>query len=228
MTDEIRTTRYRAVLPHGALKGLDPAEAYRIATAHGARIDTSEVVLRRDGTEELGPWTPADVDLLRAVYETDPLRQVLQPAQLEQRVDELDQVANSAVLVAAWQRSHQLTDLSTFDVKRLLNTVVADMRDDRPVPASDGCAVSREPGPADLLAAAERRVLDAAQGLVTGWATEQDKADPEMADLRVETELVNAVLALRQLVDEPGVTQQLPESIGQQIAARAERIGGQA
>jgi hypothetical protein len=50
--------RYRAVLPHGTVKGVALTDALQAVATHGGRVDGSEVWLLPSGHEVLGPWNP--------------------------------------------------------------------------------------------------------------------------------------------------------------------------
>jgi len=53
-------TRWRAVLPgHGAIKGINEADARYLAAQHGGVAERSEVWVLRGGWELLAPWRPA-------------------------------------------------------------------------------------------------------------------------------------------------------------------------
>lgn len=52
-------TRWRVLLPVGALKGIAETDARRLAVEHGGTVQRQTVRLYSDGTEVLSPWTEA-------------------------------------------------------------------------------------------------------------------------------------------------------------------------
>jgi hypothetical protein len=50
--------RYRAVLPHGTVKGLSLTAALAAVAKYGGRVEHSEVWLLPNGVGVLGPWEP--------------------------------------------------------------------------------------------------------------------------------------------------------------------------
>ncbi|MER7280358.1 hypothetical protein ABT369_38575 [Dactylosporangium sp. NPDC000244] len=51
-------TRYRAVLPHGTVKGVSLTDALNAVAEHGGRAERSEAWLLPSGHELLCPWEP--------------------------------------------------------------------------------------------------------------------------------------------------------------------------